>query len=187
MGRQEREILELFVEKVDLINQQGLSTILQSPTSHSFSVQYNLKATSIVSYSQLPLDELYSFAVTLRLFLQNNDRISINKITILLNKLSLPSPFKSVWNDNNAAFNTYLDSPPSRSEEVKTRRELLHTFLYGEIAHTHAKYREKVKIWKIDTVIGPEAHSDLFEILKYILDYLLNSRAGVRIALKLLN
>jgi hypothetical protein len=98
-----------------------------------------------------PNDEsLKSFVLTLRLFLQNNDQISINNINEIYKKL--PKNFqkeKESFSRARAKINHILDSNINfiDNNNIMTYRDVLNIFIYGHLAHLKNDKRKIYKDW----------------------------------------
>ena len=84
-------------------------------------------------------DEIRSSVLTIRLFYQDKDRISIRKISALINALTIDQQIKDEYALWRSELNDYLDTPASIKFDLGngpiTRRFLFETFLYGFYAH----------------------------------------------------
>ena len=93
-------------------------------------------------------EELAAFLLHLRLLIQDNDRISVRRISKLLSRLQVSQDSQSNFEDVRKRMNTLLNSAPVGAvspEFPKTNRELLHAFLYGRYAHHSEPHYSRLK------------------------------------------
>lgn len=137
------EKLQLFNRKAERLEQYQLWKYLES-NQPSFQVSGGQITNNLPDYEiiEAPL-------ITLRLFMQDNDYISIRNISkIYLNNPAISDELKKAFAESRSNFNHFIDAPSlfSRSSLIwinkrerhtttYTRREILETLLYGEIAH----------------------------------------------------
>jgi hypothetical protein len=93
-------------------------------------------------------EDLAAFLLHLRLLIQDNDRISVRRISKLLSQLQVSQDSQSNFENVRGRLNTWLDSAPIAAigrESPKTNRELLQTFLYGQHAHHSEPHYSRFK------------------------------------------
>jgi hypothetical protein len=129
-------------------------------------------------------ESIKAFVLTLRLFLQNNESISLDNITKLYAKLSVDDELANGINELNSKINIFLDaisnfyifhtntasSNLTTYKCVYTYRNLLNIFLYGKLAHTNNK---KMRIMYDDLKNRPyftKAEVEFIYALKTYLD-----------------
>ncbi len=97
-------------------------------------------------------DEVRSSILTIRLFCQDNDRISIRKISSLVASLPIDQPIKDEYARWRSELNAFLDSPTSTGFDLGngpiTRRFLFETFLYGFYAHLEEPKFKLISEWR---------------------------------------
>jgi len=82
-------------------------------------------------------DEVKSFVVNIRLFMQDNESISFRNISKLCDLDFLSDDWKTKFKEARRILNEYLDSKSlyiHNNEEI-TNRELFDLFAYGDITH----------------------------------------------------
>lgn len=86
-------------------------------------------------------EQFDAFILTLRLFMQDNDGISIRKIKKCYDSLPLSTEIINQFNSSREEFNKYLDSKSSLDYNDKnfTNREILEIMIYGEYSHLNKR------------------------------------------------
>lgn len=97
-------------------------------------------------------DEIRSSVLTMRLFCQDNDRISIRKVASLIDSLSIDQQIKDEYARWRSELNNYLNAPTSTGFDLGsgpiTRRFLFETFLYGFYAHLEEPKYQLISQWQ---------------------------------------
>jgi hypothetical protein len=154
-----RENLSLFVEKADSLRQKSFS---QDALRDGLTVTLHMNTSGGGVQRNLPdQEQIESAIVTLRLFVQGNDAISLEKIDKLLTDQGLSFEWKKYFRQKHNQLKTYLDNVPETGVELMgnpnsencdnrnySNREIFDTFVYGEIAHTDSKHRPTYLIWR---------------------------------------
>ncbi len=177
------EILELFNERAARIGRlTRFIDSLQSERLVSIKIDANGKAKT----EKLPDEESLSAAIlTLRMFIQNNEPISLYNMSELYSRINVPQDLKDKFNELRDALNCYLDKSSnvtisdtslgygkiseSESGQQHTNRKLIDAYIYGHYAHCDKSKRKDFK--KIDTVpiFGPLGKFHFTSILKRII------------------
>jgi hypothetical protein len=85
-------------------------------------------------------ESIEALVLTLRMFMQDNDRISLRKMRELYQALSVSPDLGQTFSSICAELNSFLDSDTNLSiEEGRqlSHREILKVFVYGTYAHTN--------------------------------------------------
>lgn len=92
-------------------------------------------------------DATQAFILTLRMFIQNNEPISLHNVCQLLEASShLDDQKKKELREAHNRLNQYLDSPAMcQFKKGRPRRAILEFFIYGDLAHTNARKRQDFK------------------------------------------
>jgi hypothetical protein len=156
MRKELSDRLTLFIEKSDLlqtgnflqrIRSEGLNLNLKWDVDEGISIMHN-------SPEGEPLQAL---AITFRMFIQNNDSISFGKMSELLNDPEISQGWKDQFSDVRTKTNSLLDSPGDIAlivgETTYTLRQIIHVFLYGELAHSNAEKRAIYQEWKNNPIV----------------------------------
>ncbi len=88
--------------------------------------------------------------LTLRMFIQKKEPISLRKMATAYDHLPVSPSLKEQFRQIHEAINEALDSPTYVAfNEVKiTNREVQDIFLYGELAHVEDRKREVFETWR---------------------------------------
>jgi hypothetical protein len=150
------EALCLFNEKADEIKNSSYTKYFLDNKPKTTISKKQGKAIKIKTIE--PNDEsLKSFVLTFRLFLQNNDQISIHNINEIYKKL--PNNFqkeKESFFRARDKINHILDSNINfiDNNKILTYREVLNIFVYGHLAHLKNDKRKIYKDWMSRKDIG---------------------------------
>jgi len=164
------EILNLFNEKAELIvNSRFALNVLQKDINCSMSWEAGsgLEITS-PDYDQT---ELHAFILTIRLFLQNNDAISIKKLHDYYLASSHPQDLKDAVTEERKRLNDYLDSTMifRWPDGAETYREHLDTILYGDLSHLNGSKQALFKRWLQDPLISHHMWTLFFMTLQQLM------------------
>jgi hypothetical protein len=98
-----------------------------------------------------------AFVLTFRLFLQDRDGLSFRAIDELFSSLPVSAQLRSEVAAIRADVNAYLDghSPFVIDTDTVSRRELLHAWMYGEVAHVNPEKREILRQWRVADDVRP--------------------------------
>ncbi len=132
MRDQTRQILELFVEKADLLETRNF---VKHVTEHGITL--NLRMTQdepTILTQNLPGDEaLAALIVTIRMFIQDNDSISLRNLDKLMDDPGLSGNWKAQVTDVRDQNNVYLNSLPPITVDYEgvrpTSLEILKVFV----------------------------------------------------------
>jgi len=133
-----KKCFSLFCKKVqELENSRYLFDAKQSGIEFNFKWQ---KDKGITQKRTGPDEEsIKAFILTLRFFIQNNERISIYNISKLINDLNINTEFKNDFNRARNDLNNDLDRSSNIciviNGKLLTQRDIFDTFLYGLYAH----------------------------------------------------
>lgn len=149
MHEKEIERLRLFIAKVEKL--QGLSLVKSLiDNGSSFTVSWSQESAALnyetVGPSQEQLD---AFVLTIRLFIQNNDAVSIHNIAALVESLPSTSELNDYFAKHRANLNAYLDSSGMLvfGTDRPTKREILETVIYGHLSHLEESRRKRYGSW----------------------------------------
>jgi len=146
--------LELFNRKADeIINSSYVNESKTKDIGITLSWKKNQTPHGTWQYDAKHHDHdfIKSVILPLRLFIQNNERISVKNINDLYQNLPIDSQFKLTIQDIRQYLNDYLDERARTFfSDQPTRREILETFVYGELAHLNSEKLERLETWKKD-------------------------------------
>jgi hypothetical protein len=95
-------------------------------------------------------DAIRAFVLTIRLFQQDRDRISLRALAEIYGAERVPQELRGEFDEARKALNDRLDSGTMfvLNKERITRRRLLDVFLYGGLAHVDADKRAVYEQWQ---------------------------------------
>jgi len=157
-----RETLELFVEKADLLKSRNFFKIIQEQGGIKISVSMKIGQPVAINDNVPDPESVDAMMVTFRMFIQDNDRISIRNLSKLLVDPGLSGNWKDRYSQARDTLNQALDGHLGldlRHEgHTLTARQIMDTFIYGEIAHTNSEKRAQYQRW---------LSSPMYDFLKY--------------------
>ena len=159
--------LNLFCQKShELLRSKFLNYIATQHTTVEISGGINKPPKVNIKFP----DEEYikSFILTLRMFLQPRDKISINKIKELLeNNSSISIEVQKDFNEWESAINKYLESKSFLIHNGKyiIKKEILEVFLYGSYCHVNEDKHRIYESWKRNPGIEELMKMELIFIL----------------------
>ena len=109
--------------------------------------------------------------MTLRFFLQNNERISIANTADLYETLAVPEKLKEAVRKTRGMLNQCLDSDAQIiwKNERLTRRRVLDVFLYGGLAHANPEKKALYDEWVADAGRFPFLEGEFIYICSGVL------------------
>lgn len=144
-----RETFELFIEKANLLEEK---TFVKNSIANGLNLNIQFGSPRQIKHNISDREFIESVVVTVRMFYQDNDRISFRKIASLLSDPSLSQTFIAFFNERRKELNVYLDSfgeiQGVWDGKELTNRNIFDTFVYGDIAHTNEEKRAVYLKWK---------------------------------------
>jgi len=134
--------LELFNEKAD---QLLASSFLDEVSGGGAIVRFDRESGWDGIFVGPDDESMRALILTLRMFMQDNERISLRNMAALYDSLSVSAVVKREFDERRSVLNTSLDSesPLAITEDGPlSYREILSTFVYGEHAHVAARHRQ---------------------------------------------
>jgi hypothetical protein len=166
----EIETLRIFVSRSERLLRSRLSqNILSNQLGYTFTWVEGIG--SHVEYPDCNEDDRDAFILSLRLFIQNNDRISIYNVSNVIESLPLSESNKQIFQEQRTELNRYLDSPPifTAAGTPETNRELLNVLVYGEFSHLDSKLRPLFLKWVDDPIVWPHMQTQFLMICQAII------------------
>ncbi len=150
------ETLRLFNAKVERLQSSSLVAILVQQGS-----RLTLSWTAETSLLQLALsgptaEQVDAFVLTMRLFMQDKDRISLRNVARLYESLRVSEDLKKYYAMHLANLNKFLDGHAfiAIDGDRPTRREVLETVLYGELSHVEPAKQSRYRAWVANPLAG---------------------------------
>ena len=145
------EILDLFIEKADRLRSSILVKSLIANEGTKVNVHSDMgSGVFLIDYNGPDVEQIDAFLLTMRLFIQDNERISFHNIETIIDSLSVSEDPKLRFNKQRELFNNFLDSKCmiSVGNDRPTYREIMETVLYGYHGHLNPKKYSRYKTWK---------------------------------------
>jgi hypothetical protein len=165
--------LRLFNEKAQLLQKSRFVQMVFTEGS-GVTVSYKQGQPLRVVKRGADHEALAAFALTFRFFLQKSDGISLEQIEGLYQSLDVPEDVRSSLTENRKALNGFLDSASelALNGQSITFRDVLETFIYGNLSHVNRGKEEVYKVWQagpLVLVLEGYFETVLAEVLKFIL------------------
>jgi len=147
------DVLKLFnATAEELIN---CSLIIESNEDKSeFQYNWNLNPNTndldfLIVKKNHKEDEIKSFVLTMRLFVQDNEKISIRNLSKLYENMNIDIRYKTKFSTLRNNLNGYLNEKAlTFIESSPTKRDVYDTLLYGYYAHKQSDKLKKIQLWK---------------------------------------
>lgn len=173
LDKNDLESLKLFNEKAEkLMNHSFTKKII----SDGFGITISANKDEPVNIeTRFPTNEsIESFILTLRFFIQDNERISFGNIANVYSNLpSYQDEKKSFFNIRDE-LNNFLDSPDKSlninvNNKVFTNREIYEIFIYGGLAHANKDKKKIYDKWIANPILKPITENEFINIISGIL------------------
>ena len=131
------KILELFDEKYKRLQSSSLITSL---INQGWKLSFDFQTNSLCSNAVFPkLEDIESYMLNLRFFIQNNELISLQNLKKFYNQHSDNEENIKKYNELCSIFNAELDNtwPFKFNDQVLTFRNIFEGFIYSKIAHSN--------------------------------------------------
>lgn len=140
--------LRLFNEKAEKLNGLQFLSALRAGKG-SYKLEGRVGKLVQVTGDLATVDEVDAFVLTLRLFLQDNEPISIRRLAALYAETPELASLTDRVSGIRSKMNSYLDrdSPIVWQKQAVSRRRILGVFLYGGLAHTHRDKTDEYSRW----------------------------------------
>ena len=147
--------LELFNEKADVLLHSSFSEkLLRNQSAFLFSWSEGQAPESVLIGAEG--ESVDAAFLTLRMFMQNNDRISIGNIAKIYESEFDISPFRQEFESTRSLINTYLDSKNGIDFFGKqyTNKETIELLLYGSKGHSNRAKESELKGLMLDPIVS---------------------------------
>jgi hypothetical protein len=156
MNPDSRADLELFNEKADvLVNSSFGDAMLRNESAFMLEAKANGRVEFVLVGAEG--ESVDAAFLTLRLFIQNNDRISLRNISQIYATESELAHLQSEYERGRQAINRYLDSRNGINffGDNYTNREVLELLMFGSKGHTNRAKEKKLKELTKSSIVGP--------------------------------
>jgi hypothetical protein len=164
-----RRILGLFTTKAEKLNGLQFLTALRSGKG-SYKMQGRIGAPVEVTGDFATVDEVDAFVLTLRLFIQDNEPISLRRIGQLYQDTPELAQVAERVAELRAKMNKFLDadSPVVWQKQQLPRRRILDVFFYGGLAHTHLEKTQEFARWMEHEYMAMPFQAEFYDIVAAI-------------------
>ncbi len=169
MSQDDIERVKLFNEKAQKLSSSNfVGKIIAGESSITIAAK---KGERVKVQARTPGESTDAFVLTLRMFIQDNERISIHNMSELYERLPVPEQTKEKFRKLRKHLNDTLDEPSmiQMNEKHFTKRELFETMLYGDLAHINPEKRKVVHEMKQFGLVYPLAKVEFESILVELL------------------
>ncbi len=141
------------LRKIEVFNEKATrlfnSTFLKEALKSGFKLKAEKGREVYVTRIGPEGESVDAFFLTYRLFVQNNDEISLHNMAGLYESLLIPEELKEQFRQVRKQLNQFLDSDSIFviNNQKLTNRGIQDTFLYGEYAHITPVLRASYKSW----------------------------------------
>ncbi len=141
--------LRLFNEKANELDGSRFATALYDQQTGVI-IEGDLTGPAEAVFVGPDDDAIRAFVLTLRLFRQDRDGISIRALADIYDAEGVPQKLRDEFDKARKALNNRLDSDTMFvfNDECITRKRLLDVFLYGGLAHVDADKRALYEQWQ---------------------------------------
>lgn len=150
MKQETKDALEVFIEKAYRLRSLGFN---QKAEKISFRWTWKKEGEELEILGP-DREQMEAFVLTLRFFIQKKEHSSFRWLDgNVLDDAGLSNHWKQEFEKIRNKLNEYLDKPPEiiplrfSDGSMPTCREILYTFLYGDLAHVEKPKREEYKRW----------------------------------------
>jgi hypothetical protein len=161
-----RRTLRLFNEKAEKLNSLQFVAALRAGKG-SYKMKGRVGQPLQVTGDFASVDEVDAFVLTLRLFIQDNEPISIRRLVAAYEQTPELAPLLDKVRGIREKLNKHLDGPSPiiwQLEQVP-RRRILEVFLYGGLAHTHRGKTEEYASWMEHEYMAMPFQAEFYDIV----------------------
>lgn len=163
------QTLKLFNDKAEKLN--GLS-FTKEVTTKKHGVKLSFKEDGSVSVKRRgPGGEaMDAFVLTLRFFIQDNEKSSLRNLAKIYENLPILDQKKDIFRRFRKMLNNFLDSKSFYSTRGIncTNRQIMNIFIYGGLAHANKKKKKIYGEWMSDSGSEPLTTNEFVNILQFI-------------------
>jgi len=172
--KKDLEALRLFNTKVEKLQQLSFTkTLLDKP--YGLTLSWSAERGRLETTRHGPHHEsIDAFVLTIRLFRQDNDVISVRNIASIYNRLPVSTRLRDAFAMHRTNLNQYLDDHSwiSINGQTLSRRDIFETFLYGNLSHLDEAKRELFRQWEQVPPLVPMLENEFVSVLGYFLSTL---------------
>lgn len=174
MGR-DNSLTEDILRPLRLFNEKA-NTLRNSRFVQHGTISGSVYATQdqqVHTAINLPDEEaIRAFVLTFRFFIQEKETSSFKRLADTYEKLPVSEELKTQYSTLRRGLNDLLDASSNLKIFNLTRRDIIWTIIYGELAHSDEEKLARIDVWRKDPVIWTlvqfEFNSSLADVLEYI-------------------
>lgn len=180
MRTESKKLLELFVEKAEQL--RSLSYFEGGENIMGFEITED-DGSPQIDFNYPDDEKRDAMLMTLRLFVQNKDDISIGNMATLIDDPAISEEWKTDFKMLRNSLNEYLALVLTEGEKGElSHRDVFEMFLYGQISHARENdmSRKLYKKWVTDEtyeILHSSFHDVAFHILITVFNIAMISRA----------
>jgi hypothetical protein len=187
MLKHDLEVLGLFNEKVARLESTGLAQFLeQSMPNVTMKMDQVTSSTQVGSsveivgrvwstLDNIDQDTIDAFVLTYRMFVQRNDRASLDSLRKIYDRSWMPDEAAESFRKAMSQVENFLDSTLevqfAQGEEI-TRRRLVDVLLYGVLAHSNPEKEREFRLWTSSGGLTGFVWAEFIVTLEQMLFYL---------------
>lgn len=146
------QTLRLFNDKVQKLNDLHYAQASSnSRVTISCEIQEDGTWRGVCARTGPPSALVDAFVLSLRFFIQNNERTSLVNMADLYARTPLDAQLKARFISARKAFNSFLDAPNNLNLIVDgsplSHREIMDVFVYGDLAHANSEKHQRFQRW----------------------------------------
>lgn len=171
MEEKTKETLLRFIDKADKLLSLSFTKTLQAQPSQ-ITLSWNKENPAILVERKGPDEEaIDAFVPTFRFFIQKNEPISFRALEDITTDPALSAFWVTEYKRIRKELNEFLDSPIEdrnyvfENEKIASNRELMDTFIYGDLAHNSPGYEHKIQRWKKEPILFELARFEFIHVL----------------------
>lgn len=167
----EIELMRLFIDKVEKLTSLSLVTsLIENGSSVHMSVTKESGVLEIATVGPTG-EQVDAFVLTIRMFMQDNDRISIRHTSNVVDGLPVSDHLRKYFRKHRDNLNQYLDASAifALSTDHPTRREVFDTVLYGNLSHLEATKVARYQAWVTDGILKHLVDFEFIGVIKMFL------------------
>jgi hypothetical protein len=158
MRDETKRAFQLYVQRADELEQGGFVKYVKEKRPIGINITSQEDGTSLIEAVGPDNEATKALIATFRPFIQQKP-ISFKSITSFCEDPDVSEDWKTQITTIRSAVNTYLDSHPNiivePGEQLPIRREILDTFIYGDILHIDdRRKREIYERWQSQDFYG---------------------------------
>ena len=166
-NQEDLEALELFNAKADKLNKSTLIRFLCEQGGIGCKISWDKDERVTIERRWPDEDATEAFILTLRFFIQNNERSSVENMQETYDNLPISQEKKDLFKNAREKLNQFLDSNSSLAinDQFLTHRQILWTFIYGELAHANEKLKPVYDQWMSYGIFSAMIYAEFIRIL----------------------